>query len=343
MSIYKSIINFLEHLEIEKGRSILTVKNYDHYLQNFAHFAKEKNIESPEKIDMELVKSYRINLNRSEIGKKTQNYYLIALRSFLKFLAKNDIKTLAAEKVELAKTDETQITFLDTEELESLIAKPDLTTVQGRRDRAILDLLFSTGLRVSELCSLKKTDINLERSEFSIKGKGGKVRVVFLDHESKISLQRYLTSRSDKSDYLFISYGHTNSDIQLKTNPSTLNPKTSPPAPSLDAPMTPRSVQRMIHKYALKAGITKEVTPHTMRHSFATDLLMGGADIRSVQTLLGHSSITTTQIYTHVTDQHLQDVHDAFHGLRNKKDDEEIDTIDDIADQIDENEIEDQL
>lgn len=305
MSILKCILNFLEYLEIEKGRSILTVRNYDHYLQDFASFAKTKNIETPEKIDLELIKQYRLGLNRTNISKNTQNYYLIALRSFLKFLAKNDIQTLAAEKIELAKTDEHQITFLNTEELEELIAKPDLTTPQGRRDKAILDLLFSTGLRVSELCGLKITDINLERFEFSIKGKGGKIRVVFLDLESKQSLQNYLKYRTDKSEYLFVSYGHTNEEkIQVQDE---------------DKPMTPRSVQRMIQKYSHQAGITKQVTPHVLRHSFATDLLMGGADIRAVQALLGHSSITTTQIYTHVTDQHLQDVHQAFHGLHNKE------------------------
>jgi site-specific recombinase XerD len=304
MTISKYIINFLEYLEIEKGRSLLTVRNYDHYLHGFADFAGKKNIDTPDKIDQELIKQYRIWLNRSEIGKKTQNYYLIALRSFLKFLSKNDIKTFAAEKVELAKTDEHQITFLEADELEDLIAKPDLTTPQGRRDKAILNLLFSTGLRVSELCNLKKTDINLERSEFSVKGKGGKIRVVFLDQESKVSLQKYLDYRTDKSDFLFVSYGHTNEEkIQVQEE---------------DQPITPRSVQRMISKYAAKAGITKQVTPHVLRHSFATDLLMGGADLRAVQALLGHSSITTTQIYTHVTDQHLQEVHEAFHGLKSK-------------------------
>lgn len=316
MPIRKLITSFLEYLEVEKGRSVLTTRNYDRYLQEFSHFAKKNSVDIPGKIDLELVRKFRLYLNRKNdptpLTKKTQNYYLIALRSFLKYLARRDINTLAAEKIELAKTDEHQITFLLPEELEELISQPDISTPQGRRDRAILDLLFSTGLRVSELCSLKKTDINLDRSEFSIKGKGGKIRVVFLDQEAKVSLHRYLEHRSDKSEYLFISYGHTNDDIQLKRG---FDPTE---AQKIDSPMTPRSVQRMIHKYALQAGITKEITPHTMRHSFATDLLMGGADLRAVQALLGHSSITTTQIYTHVTDQHLQDVHQAFHGLRNQ-------------------------
>jgi len=300
----KLITDFLEYLEVERGRAILTVQNYDRYLKNFAYFAKENKIELPGKIDSELITKYRLNLNRSGISKNTQNYYLIALRSFLKFLNKKNIPTLAAEQIELAKNGERQITFLDSDELEELLNKPDLSTIQGIRDRAILDLFFSTGLRVSELCALKKEDINLERSEFSVKGKGGKVRVVFLDHEAKVSIERYLNHRHDKSDYLFISYGHTKADCGLRL--------------AVSDPITPRSVQRMIHKYTLEAGITKHVTPHVLRHSFATDLLMSGADLRSVQSLLGHSSVTTTQIYTHVTDRHLQEVHVAFHGLRRR-------------------------
>lgn len=302
MSIAKLIIDFLEYMEIEKGRAAATAKNYDHYLKVFADFAKAQEITEPEKIDEQLIRKFHLALNRQNLSKKTQNYYLIALRSFLKFLLRRNVSALTPEKVDLAKTDERQITFLETDELNELLAKPDLKSPQGRRDKAILDLLFSTGLRVSELCNLKKTDINLERSEFSVKGKGGKVRVVFLDHEAKESLQRYLDARHDKSDYLFISYGHCNTDNRLQITDNNV-------------PMTPRSVQRMIHKYAVAAGITKKVTPHVMRHSFATDLLMGGADLRSVQALLGHSSVVTTQIYTHVTDQHLQEVHEAFHGL----------------------------
>lgn len=316
------IIDFLEYLEIEKGRSLQTVQNYDHYLQEFASFAKSKQVEMPEKIDLELIRQYRLYLNRKAdfLSKKTQNYYLIAFRSFLKYLAKRDVTTLTAEKVELAKTDDRQITFLGPEELEAIFAKPDLTTPQGRRDKAIMDLFFSTGLRVSELCNLKISDINLDRSEFSIKGKGGKIRVVFLDHESKESIRKYLDLRHDKSDYLFISYGHSNAEDGKPI--------------AEDAPITSRSVQRMILKYAAAAGITKHVTPHVLRHSFATDLLMNGADIRSVQTLLGHSSITTTQIYTHVTDQHLQEVHSAFHGLRNNS--EEIEADGDDEEEVEE-------
>lgn len=305
MIINSLITDFLEYMEVEKGRAISSTKNYDYYLRTFSSFARQEGTESPEKIDLNLIKKYRLALNRNNLSKSTQNYYLIALRAFLKYLRKKDIETLAPEKIELAKTDERQITFLDSDELDQILKAPDLKTIQGLRDKAILDLLFSTGLRVSELASLKKNDINLEKSEFSVKGKGGKVRVVFLDQEVKESLHKYLAARQDKSEFLFISYGHTN----------------KPTANSLQqtAGITPRSVQRMIQKYAKIASITKKVTPHTMRHSFATDLLMSGADLRSVQSLLGHASVTTTQIYTHVTDKHLGEIHQAFHGLRRDK------------------------
>ncbi|MBM2820538.1 MAG: xerD [Candidatus Berkelbacteria bacterium] len=318
MTIHSAIIDFLEYMEIDKGSSLLTVKNYDHYLQRFAAFARKAEILEPGRIDLDLVHRYRLFLHRlpaspsqggpdlskkNIISKSTANYHLIALRAFLKYLSIKGVKTLSPERIELAKTDERQISFLDDEELDSILKQPNLRSLQGKRDKAILDLFFSTGLRVSELCDLKKDDINLEKSEFSVSGKGGKVRVVFLDHEARESIKGYLNIRNDKIPYLFISYGHS-----LHPSPSSLHP----------SPITPRSVQRMIRKYAKMAGITKHVSPHTMRHSFATDLLMSGADIRSVQQLLGHSSITTTQIYTHVTDQHLAEVHQAFHGRRRK-------------------------
>jgi site-specific recombinase XerD len=304
MTIDKLITDFLEYLEIEKGRSTTTAKNYDHYLKTFALFAKREKIEEPSKITSELVTKYRLALNRSNKSKSTQNYYLIALRSFLKYLGKKNIQSLPPEQIELAKTDERQITFLDHDELDRLLAAPDLGNLHGKRDRAILDLLFSTGLRVSELANLKKKDINSETGEFSVKGKGGKVRVVFIDESAKESLKRYLDARNDKSEFLFVSYGHSNSLVSSNK--------------LLDTSMTPRSIQRLIKKYATAAGITKKVSPHTLRHSFATDLLMSGADLRAVQSLLGHSSVTTTQIYTHVTDQHLKEVHQAFHGRRRK-------------------------
>ncbi len=324
MTINNLIIDFLEYMEVDKGHSVLTVRNYDHYLRRFAGFMKENGVETPEKIENELIHKYRLYLHRfpDPSGKKpisvsTANYHLIALRAFLKYLISRGINTLSPQRIELAKTGERQISFLDNEELEAILKQPDIRTPQGLRDKAILDLFFSTGLRVSELCNLKRDDINLEKSEFSVMGKGGKVRVVFLDQEAKESIKRYLTSRSDKNDYLFISYGHTNkpSAIRLQTSAE----KTSENGGrKTESGMTPRSVQRMIRKYAKAAGITKHVSPHTLRHSFATDLLMNGADLRSVQSLLGHASVTTTQIYTHVTDQHLQEVHQAFHGLRRR-------------------------
>lgn len=325
MTIKQLISKYLEYIEVEKGRSLLTVRNYDRYLRDFATFAKLNKIEDPAQINLDLIHKYRMKLNRTEAGHtsenlthKTQNYYLIAIRSFLKFLGKNDVATLAPEKVELAKNEDRQITFLENDELITLLNQPDLSKIQGVRDRAILNLFFSTGLRVSELTALKKEDINLEKNEFSVKGKGGKIRVVFLDQEAKETIKRYLSLRHDKSEYLFVSYGHTDSS-QGQSNIDE------------NQPMTPRSVQRMIQKYAHMAGLTKKVTPHVMRHSFATDLLMNGADLRSVQALLGHASINTTQVYTHVTDQHLQEIHQAFHGLRREDQaalDEELDESD---------------
>lgn len=307
MTIDNLIIDFLEYLEIEKGRLSITAKNYDHYLKNFAIFAKENKVENPEEITLDLVTKYRLAMNRAKkpISKSTQNYYLIALRSFLRYLGKKNIKSLPFDKVELAKTDERQVAFLNHDELDALFSKPNLKTLHGKRDLAILNLFFSTGLRVSELAHLKKKDINLETGEFSVKGKGGKVRVVFLDQEAKNSLQNYLATREDKSEFLFISYGHTN---KIPISGQRI----------AEGEMTPRSIQRMIQKYAKAAGITKHVTPHVMRHSFATDLLQSGADLRAVQKLLGHTSLMTTEIYTHVTDQHLKEVHQAFHGLRRK-------------------------
>ena len=316
MTITKTIVDFLEYMEIERGRAIASVKNYDHYLRVFAGFAKEKGVEDPTKIDQNLVRQFRLDLNRkSLVGKNTQNYYLIALRSYLKYLSRSGIKTLDANQIELAKSSERQITFLTDKELENLLSQPDSSTIQGIRDKALLNLLFSTGLRVSEASNLKKDQINLEKKEFSIKGKGGKIRVVFMDDQSKDAIKKYLAARTDDSEYLFLSYGHTNKQAS------------SGKLLAFSQPMTPRSIQRMIHKYALQAGITKDVTPHTMRHSFATDLLMNGADLRAVQSLLGHSSVTTTQIYTHVTDQHLQDVHEAFHGRKRPEAEEKTDEL----------------
>lgn len=292
--------DFLEYLEIEQNRSQKTIRNYDHYLTRLIDFAGDVKVSD---IDTELIRKWRLWLNRlgtnvaDELQKNTQNYHLIALRSFLKYCAKRDIPALAAEKIELAKTQRKQVTFLNPDELNQLFAQPDINTLGGLRDRAILELLFSSGLRVSELVGLDKSHINLKRREFMVRGKGQKDRPVFISPEAADWMQKYLDKRTDNAPPLFIRLGgrkaaDTSGDFSR---------------------LTARSVQRLVSRYALMAGITKSVHPHTLRHSYATDLLMNGADLRSVQSLLGHSNIATTQIYTHVTDPHLKAVHTKFH------------------------------
>ncbi len=277
---------FLEHLEIEKGRSLKTIENYDRYLQRFFGFAK---ITKPEDITEDLVRRYRLWLNRPmegsevELSKKTQNYYVIALRAFLKYLAKRDIDTLKAEKIELAKTSPRELDLMSADDLDRLLKAPDGNSLEALRDRAFLELLFSTGLRVGELAALKQGTINVSRDEFSVRGKGGKIRVVFVSDRARKAVKAYLDKRSDADDDRLF-------------------------------PITPRSIQRRIQYYAVKAGIAKKVTPHVLRHAFATDLLQNGADLRSVQVLLGHANISTTQIYTHFTDKQLKEIHKTFHG-----------------------------
>jgi site-specific recombinase XerD len=295
---------FLEYLEIERGRSVKTIENYDRYLTRFLAYAKT---DAPHDITESMVREFRIHLNRqpgTKVGgrmdpmkRRTQNYYLIALRAFLKYIRKRGVASLSPEVIELAKVGERSIDLISPAELERLLAAPDVATLQGKRDRAILELLFSTGLRISELCALSKDDLDLTRDEFSVRGKGDKVRVVFLSDAAKDAISTYLKARKDLDDALFIQYGkkaHTAKDIRL----------------------SPRAVQRVLKTYAAKAGITRKVTPHVIRHSFATDLLGNGADLRSVQALLGHANIGTTQIYTHVTDAHLREVHKKFHGRK---------------------------
>lgn len=302
---------FLEHLEIERNRSQLTLRNYDHYLSRFLEFAQKNGTRSPEKISLDLVRKFRLGLNRmkDERGQDlkliTQNYHVIALRSFLKYLAKRDVKTLPAEKLELAKTPSRQVQFLENDEIERLIdaASSGKNKLVAARDRAILEVLFSTGLRVSELAALKKTKISLGKNEFSVKGKGDKIRVVFLSDDALDALDTYLKLRKDKSPSLFIPHKQKKS---VKKQIEEMDEKES-------SGLTPRTIQRIIKKYAHRAGITKDITPHTLRHSFATNLLTHGADIRAVQEMLGHSSITTTQIYTHVTNRQLRDVHKKYH------------------------------
>ena len=287
-------LEFLEYLEIEKNRSLLTVRNYDHYLTRFLDWSQVK---SPGEIDAQLVRGFRVYLNRfeDEKGRKmkrvTQDYYVIAIRGFLKYLNRHDIDTLSSEKIELGKAKEREVEFLEIEEVQRLIAAVEGDSLESLRDRAILELLFSTGLRVSELTNLNIDSINLKNGEFSVRGKGDKIRLVFLSTSAKIALNEYLPRRKDVLPALFIS---------LSKNVETSR-------------LTPRSVQRIVKRYAVRAGIVKPITPHTLRHSFATDLLRNGADIRSVQAMLGHSNITTTQVYTHITDRNLKDIHDRFH------------------------------
>jgi site-specific recombinase XerD len=300
MLFAKAKTDFLEYLEIEQNRSQKTIENYDHYLTRLVDFAGDIKVGD---IDVELIRKWRLWLNRlgtntsDELGKTTQNYHLIALRSFLKYCAKRDITALPADKVELARTQRKQVTFLSEDELERLFAEPDLNTLGGLRDRAILELLFSSGLRVSELVGLDRDHINLKRREFMVRGKGQKDRPIFISPEAAKWVQAYLDKREDTTKPLFVRYSG-NKKVDLSGNFHRL---------------TARSVQRLVARYALLAGITKHVSPHTLRHSFATDLLMNGADLRSVQALLGHSNISTTQIYTHVTDPHLRAVHEKFH------------------------------
>lgn len=305
MTLEKLKKDYLEHLEIEKGRSLKTIRNYDHYLTRFLKFAKKNK---PSQIDADLIREYRIFLNRTtdqfgrSLKRQTQNYHLIALRNLLRYMAKRDIETLAADKIELAKTPSRDLEFMEEEELERLMKAPTGNELKTLRDRAILELFFSTGLRLSELTNLNRDSLNLNKSEFSVRGKGDKIRIVFLSDAARESLKKYLAARKDTDEAMFVR------DLPAGRQA----PKES------NLRLTPRSVERMVQLYARKAGITKKVTPHQLRHSFATDLLRNGADIRSVQVMLGHSHITTTQIYTHVTDKGLREIHQKFHGRSRK-------------------------
>ncbi len=292
---------FLEYIEIERGRAVKTVENYDHYLTRFLDWAE---IQDASDITETKVREFRMWLNRQpgtnkdSMKRRTQNYYLIALRAYLKYLRKRDIPSLSPEKIELAKVPERHLDLISNAELDRLLKATEGNDERSLRDKAILELLFSTGLRVSELCSLD-SDLDLSRDDFSVRGKGEKVRVVFLSDAAKDAVRAYLKVRTDMEPALFVSVARKKE--AKKRVPTRL---------------TPRSIELLIKTYAAKAGITKKVTPHVMRHSFATDLLANGADIRSVQALLGHASINTTQIYTHVTDSHLRDVHKKFHSKR---------------------------
>ena len=303
MYITDLINDFLESLEVESGRSRYTTRNYELYLERLVEFGGEEL--KPANIDDEWLRKYRLWLNRYQTPQKkglsvaTQTYHLIALRGFLKYLAKRKIKSLDPTLVELPRTHRPQVTFLHVDEIEAILNQIPIDTETGLRDRAILELLFSTGLRISELIALNRDSVNLERKEFMVRGKGQKDRPVFVSDSAALAVADYLSERKDSLPALFLN-----------------NSKNQPLAGSSGdyRRLTPRSVERIINKYVRAAGITKHVTPHTLRHSFATDLLMNGADLRSVQSLLGHSNISTTQIYTHVTDPHLKEIHEKFHS-----------------------------
>ena len=300
---------FLEHIEIEKGRSLKTVENYSRYLDRFISFSKVKQ---PKDITDSVVREFRLWLNRQMSGavvdgrreslkKKTQNYYLIALRSFLKYLMKRGITSLPPDRIDLAKVAERSLDLISANELSRLLNAPEGNSLKALRDRAILELFFSTGLRVSELVSLPR-EIDLSADEISVRGKGDKVRVVFLSDDAKKAIKAYLAKRADVDPALFIQVARGDAKLPNRD----------------ELRLTPRSIERIVKQYAIKAGISKKVTPHVIRHSFATDLLQNGADLRSVQIMLGHSNIGTTQIYTHITDKHLREVHKNFHAKRKK-------------------------
>ena len=310
MDISELVADFLESLEIEKGRSTKTVENYGLYWARFIDLITEdfegQEMIKPSDITPEILRRFRLKLNRfsdnqnkERLSALTQSYHLIALRGFFKYLAKRGIKSLDPSLIDLPRAAKKQVTFLHFDEIERLLAEIPLDTESGLRDRAIIELLFSGGLRVSELCSLNRDSINLERREFMVRGKGKKDRPIFIDKSTAECIEDYLNMRTDTLPALFLN-NSANQQI----------PSTSGDFRRL----TPRSIERIVQKYTRLAGITKHVTPHTMRHSFATDLLMNGADIRSVQSLLGHANISTTQIYTHITDPHLKEVHEKFHS-----------------------------
>ena len=309
MSLEPLIDDFLEYLEVEKGHSPFTIREYRHYLNRFLGWlGTNTSTTKPEDISPELVRKYRLYLAHlnDQAGKPlkrvTQTYHIIALRAFLRYLlVQRDIPTLSPDKIELPKQSQRLVTFLNPEQVERLLNSPKISNEVGLRDKAILETLFSTGLRVSELVRLNRDQINLERKEFGIRGKGNKLRVVFLSDTATHWLERYLQTRKDSFKPLFIRYSGR---VDTKKDGEPMR-------------LTARSIQEIVSKYAKRCGLPVEVTPHTLRHSFATDLLIGGADLRSVQEMLGHVSIRTTQVYTHVTNRHLKEVHRTYHS-RNK-------------------------
>ena len=301
-TLQRQITRFLEHLEVGKNKSHKTIENYHHYLQRFAEFYEGRDLAA---LSLDEVHSYQLFLNRyvdrrdHGLGVKTQNYHLIALRAFLKYLARNDIPSLSPEKVDLKKVPERIVDFLTREEVERLFEVIALEKKAGPRNRAMMETLYSTGLRVSELVSLNRSQVDLERREFTVRGKGKKPRIVFLSERCVKWLRLYLSERADNWEPVFISFSRNRSDEELGLGEKKR--------------LTACTVEEVVRQAGRLAGIGKRVTPHLLRHSFATDLLHNGADIRSVQEMLGHSSITTTQIYTHSTNERLREVHEKFH------------------------------
>jgi len=292
--IERLLQDYLNYLEIEKNRSPRTSENYKHYLLEFLKFAK---ISSPAEITDDVVREFRVALARREMKRVTQGYYAIALRNFLKYMTKRDIKTLSADKIELPKVPGRQIDTLEYGDLERLLAAPKGDSLRDLRDKAILEMFFSTGLRLAELCALPR-GIDLKRGELSVRGKGDKLRVVFISDTARDAVKAYMAKRGDAEEKLFVSLDRAGKVI---------------------GPITPRAVQRLVTARATQAGIPNHIHAHLLRHSFATDLLVNGADLRSVQELLGHANISTTQVYTHLTNNQLRDVHKAFHGARRKE------------------------
>ncbi|MBI4037555.1 tyrosine-type recombinase/integrase [Candidatus Curtissbacteria bacterium] len=306
MDVTALVDEFLEYLEIEKGLSPLTIRDYRHYLNNFCMWSRVNSpISKPSDMTIELVRKYRVYLahynspnGNLPLKKVTQNYYVIALRSFLRYLIRKDMDVVTPDKIDLPKVESRSLKFLDRDQLERLLAQPDISIDRGLRDKAVMEVLFSTGLRVSELCRLNVDQVNIERGEFGVIGKGGRARVVFLSDRAKLWLGRYLGKRVDSYKPVFINYRKLEDPV---VNGEKLR-------------LTTRTVQRIIEKYVRKARLPVKATPHVLRHSFATDLLMNGADLRSVQEMLGHKNVSTTQIYTHVTNTQLKNVHKSFHS-----------------------------
>jgi len=293
--INKLLNDYLNYLEIEKNRSIKTRENYERYLKVFLDFGK---IETEKGITDEAVRNFRLFLARKNIKKTTQSYYVIALRNFLKYLGRRDIEVFSPDKIELPKIPTRQIEIIEYPDLERLLAAPKGSDLRNLRDKAIMEVLFSTGLRISELCSLGR-NMDIKRGEISVRGKGGKLRVVFLSERAKTAIKNYLDKRGDAEEALFVSL-------------------TKAKNPKIIGRILPRTIQRIVDFYSRKAGIPQKVHPHTIRHLFATDLLIGGADLRSVQEMLGHANVATTQIYTHLTNKELREIHQSFHGRRRK-------------------------